>query len=88
MIPSTDHLGQEFPSFSAMAAHWGHPRARVLRRLQRGRTLEEALTTPEGRRPVRSSIPRWVELKSLAEAMGDTEEGLTSKLKDLGVKIR
>ena len=47
-IPCKDHLGQEFPSREAMARHWGLGETnggyKVMYRLRRGWTLEEALT--------------------------------------------
>lgn len=42
--PCTDHLGQEFPSKTAMYKHWGVEKSIFNRRLQKGWSLEEALT--------------------------------------------
>ena len=41
-----DHLGQEFPSFSAMARAWHSPTWRLRHRLRAGWPLERALTAP------------------------------------------
>lgn len=40
---ATDHLGQSYPSISAMCRAWGVSTALYYARLQRGKTLEEAL---------------------------------------------
>lgn len=46
-ISSKDHLGQEFPSLSAMARHWGLKPDMLWYRLEKGWTMKEALTTPK-----------------------------------------
>ncbi|MCM1296802.1 MAG: hypothetical protein NC311_14790 [Muribaculaceae bacterium] len=45
-IPCRDHTGQEFSSISEMSQAWGIPMSTVKNRLQRGWTLEQALTIP------------------------------------------
>lgn len=45
-IACTDHLGNEFPTKAAMAAHWGIPRATFFRRQRDGWDLEKSLTEP------------------------------------------
>ena len=45
-IPAADHLGQRFPSKSAMARAWGLTLAQLNHRLSYGWDLERALTTP------------------------------------------
>lgn len=44
--PCKDHLGQEFPSVSAMAKHWNIRPKRLIGRLGKDWNLEKALTTP------------------------------------------
>ncbi len=46
--PCTDHLGNRFPSVSAMCAHWGVGRSAFYNRLAAGWTLEEALAGKRG----------------------------------------
>ena len=48
-IPSRDHTGRDFPSFSAMARAWGLTPAMLQSRLNRGMLMEEALTLPRQR---------------------------------------
>ena len=45
-ILSKDHLGQTFPSMTAMASHWGLKLCTVWERIDAGWGMEEALTTP------------------------------------------
>lgn len=40
----TDHTGREFPTFRAMCAAWGQRYITVAKRLERGATIERALT--------------------------------------------
>lgn len=42
--PCTDHLGNQFPTTTAMCEHWGVPRATYNSRLRKGWSVEEALT--------------------------------------------
>ena len=42
----TDHTGREFPTFRAMCAAWGKRYITVAKRLERGATIERALTEP------------------------------------------
>ena len=44
-----DHTGQEFPSLAAMARAWGLSPSMLQGRLDRGLTMEEALTLPRQR---------------------------------------
>lgn len=44
-----DHTGQEFPTVKAMCAAWGQHYGTVVKRLERGATIEQALT----------ERPRW-----------------------------
>lgn len=44
--PSRDHLGRDFPTLKAMAKAWNISAQAVARRLDRGWTIEKALTTP------------------------------------------
>ena len=45
-IPSRDHTGRDFPSFSAMARAWGLTPSMLQGRLERGLLMEQALTLP------------------------------------------
>lgn len=42
--PCTDHLGNQYPTTSAMCTYWGIPRTTYTQRIKRGWTVEEALT--------------------------------------------
>lgn len=44
--PCTDHLGQTFPSQNAMFKHWGISQGCGIRRLRKGWSIKEILTTP------------------------------------------
>lgn len=44
-IVSKDHLGNIFPTRKAMCEHWGISCAMFVSRLDRGMTIEQALTT-------------------------------------------
>lgn len=56
-----DHLGQEFPSFTAMAAAWHSPVWRLRHRLRKGWPLERALSVPSGIHGdgVRDHLGKW-----------------------------
>lgn len=45
-ILSRDHLGNDYPSLTAMAKAYNMPEGCLRQRLERGMTIEEALTTP------------------------------------------
>ena len=45
-ISSKDHLGQEFPSLTAMCRHWHMKFLTVWYRLEAGWSMEDALTIP------------------------------------------
>lgn len=45
--PQTDHLGQKFPSLSAMCQHWNISRTLYSSRIKQGWSIEKALTTKE-----------------------------------------
>ena len=45
-----DHEGKEYPSGRALAQAWGLTNSQLEGRLRRGYTMEQALTTPRGKR--------------------------------------
>lgn len=49
-IESRDHLGQNFISLTAMAKHWNISVQTLSSRLDKGYTIEEALTAPKQKR--------------------------------------
>lgn len=44
---ATDHLGNEFPTKTALCEHYRTTSGRVARRLSKGWSFEEALTVPK-----------------------------------------
>lgn len=73
--PCTDHLGQSFPSVSAMTAHWGINITTLRDRMDSGMTLAEALTTPKRRGGVKDDHGRvFPSVEKLCKANGISVE--------------
>lgn len=82
--PCKDHLGNIYPSRSAMLKHYNLPTSTFTNRLQRNWTLEQALTTPtDGQNPKHNFKKIWTdhlgnEYKSVAEMAN--HYGITEKI--------
>lgn len=64
-----DHLGQVYPTFTAMAAAWGHPRVLVASRMKSGWSLERALTEPACHPVTAPDGKRYRSKRAMCEAM-------------------
>lgn len=80
----TDHLGKTYKSFSAMCKAYGllHPTVRA--RLDRGFTLEEALTSRLGGRPVWIKGKKYDSIVSACEVYGIKPSTAQNRIWNLG----
>jgi hypothetical protein len=84
-IRCRDHLGNEYPSMTAMGEAYGMPIAALQRRLKDGWELERALTTPVHTKPavyVDHKGNQYRRQQDLADAYGISTATLSHRLKD------
>ena len=85
MIRCRDHLGNEYPSLTAMGKAYGIPYAALQRRLKDGWETERALTTPVNNRPTKyvdHKGNQYSRQKDLADAYGISTGTLAHRLKE------
>lgn len=77
-----DHTGQEFPSFAAMCREWGIFEPQIVRRkLQRGASLEKALTDGPNSRAIKDHLGNeFSTTKEMAKAWGVSYQKLLHRL--------
>lgn len=82
-----DHLGKTYKSFSAMCRAWGVGRVTVEKRLERGLSMEEALTRKQWSREHIINGHAYSNVDEVCKAYGIAKRNMYYRLYELGLSL-